>query len=206
VESVDIREHIAHERAELVELLRSLTPAQWTAPSLCEGWSVRDVAGHLSIDAVPLHRYVLAALTRPSADRLNEYYVAASRDVPADHLVDGLSGPVSESWMARYFPRLCLADQLVHQQDIRRPLGLPRTIDPERLRLVLDHPDPFARPRRYIRGLRLVATDLEWERGDGPVVRGSGEALALAMVGRPAVLDEVHGDGVELLRLRIGRS
>lgn len=108
--------------------------------------------------------------------------------------------------MARYFPRLCLADHLVHQQDIRRPLGLPRTIDPERLRLVLDHPDPFAQPRRYARGLRLVATDLEWERGDGPPVHGPGEALALAMVGRAAVLDELDGDGVELLRLRIGRS
>lgn len=194
------------ERAELVELLRSLTPAQWDAPSLCDGWSVRDVAGHLTIDSVPLHRYALAGLTHPSADRLNEHYVVAAREVPVDRLVEGLSASISTSWMARYFPYLCLADHLVHQQDIRRPLGLPRTIDPERLRLVLDHPDPFARPRRYVRGLRLVATDLQWERGDGPVVRGSGEALALAMVGRSAVLDELDGDGVELLCLRIDRS
>ncbi|MGN5237341.1 MULTISPECIES: maleylpyruvate isomerase family mycothiol-dependent enzyme [unclassified Rhodococcus (in: high G+C Gram-positive bacteria)] len=203
---MDIREHIVAERAELIELLRSLTPAQWAAPSLCEGWSVRDVAGHLTIDAVPLHRYALAGLLHPSADRLNEHYVVAARDVPVDRLVDRLSASTSRSWMARYFPRLCLADHLVHQQDIRRPLGLPRTIDPDRLRLVLDHPDPFARPRRYIRELRLIATDLEWERGDGPLVQGPGEALALAMVGRAAVLDELDGDGVELLRLRIGRS
>ncbi|MFD6895189.1 hypothetical protein ACFWB0_11670 [Rhodococcus sp. NPDC060086] len=68
--------------------------------------------------------------------------------------------------------------------NVLRPLGLPRTIDPDRLRLVLDHPDLFARTRRYVRELRLVATDLQWERGDGPDVRGSGEALTLAMVGR----------------------
>lgn len=94
---MDIREHIVAERTELVELLRSLTPAQWGAPSLCEGWSVRDLAGHLTIDAVPLHRYALAGLLHPSADRLNEHYVVAARDVPVDRLVDRLSASTSHS-------------------------------------------------------------------------------------------------------------
>lgn len=204
--SVNTREHIIAERAELVDLLRSLTPEQWAAPSLCQGWSVRDVVGHLSIDAVPMHRYLLAGLRNPSVDRLNRHYVEAARDVPADRLVDGLATSVSGSWFLRFFPQLTLADHVVHQQDIRRPLGLPRVVDAERLRMVLDHPDPFARPSRHIRGLRLVATDMAWERGDGPVVRGTGEALALAMVGRDAVLDELDGAGVHELRSRIERA
>ncbi len=86
------------ERAELVELLRSLTPAQWDSPSLCDGWSVRDVAGHLTIDSVPLYRYALAGVVHPSADRLNEHYVVAARDAPVDRLVDRLSASTSHSW------------------------------------------------------------------------------------------------------------
>jgi uncharacterized protein (TIGR03083 family) len=203
---VNIREHIVAERAELVNLLRSLTPEQWATPSLCAGWTVRDIAGHLSIDAVPMHRYLLAGLRHPSVDRLNRHYVEAARNVPVDRLVDGLATSVSGSWFLRWFPQLALADHFVHQQDIRRPLGLPRVVDAERLRMVLDHPDPFARPSRYIRGLRLVATDMVWERGDGPVVRGPGEALALAMVGRGVVLDELGGAGVDELRSRMEQA
>ncbi|MGV9745591.1 maleylpyruvate isomerase family mycothiol-dependent enzyme [Rhodococcus zopfii] len=126
---MNTREHIIAERAELVDLLRSLTPEQWAAPSLCQGWSVRDVVGHLSIDAVPMHRYLLAGLRNPSVDRLNRHYVEAARDVPADRLVDGLATSVSGSWFLRFFPQLTLADHVVHQQDIRRPLGLPRVVD-----------------------------------------------------------------------------
>lgn len=203
---MNTREHIIAERADLVDLLRSLTPEQWETPSLCEGWSVLDVAGHLSIDGVPFHRYFLAGLRNPSVDRLNRHYVEAARNIPVDRLVDGLATSLSGSWFPRWFPRLTLADHLVHQQDIRRPLGIPRAIDADRLRLVLDNPDPFARPSRYIRGLRLVASDIAWERGDGPMVRGTGEALALAMVGRRAVLDELEGPGLELLRSRIERA
>ena len=35
------------ERLELADLLDTLTPEQWAAPSLCAGWSVRDVCSHL---------------------------------------------------------------------------------------------------------------------------------------------------------------
>jgi uncharacterized protein (TIGR03083 family) len=37
----------ATEYDRVVELLDSLTPQQWSAPTDCPGWSVRDVAGHL---------------------------------------------------------------------------------------------------------------------------------------------------------------
>jgi uncharacterized protein (TIGR03083 family) len=35
------------ERADLLELLRELTPGQWDARSPCTGWRVRDVATHV---------------------------------------------------------------------------------------------------------------------------------------------------------------
>lgn len=35
------------ERAELADLLATLGPDQWEAPSLCAGWRVRDVVAHM---------------------------------------------------------------------------------------------------------------------------------------------------------------
>jgi uncharacterized protein (TIGR03083 family) len=38
------------ERAALLDVLRSLNAEQWGAPTVCEGWSVADVARHLLAD------------------------------------------------------------------------------------------------------------------------------------------------------------
>jgi uncharacterized protein (TIGR03083 family) len=34
-------------QADLLRLLRSLTPAEWAAPTVCPGWDVKDLAAHL---------------------------------------------------------------------------------------------------------------------------------------------------------------
>lgn len=39
-------------------------------------------------------------------------------------------------------------------------------------------------PRKRAEGLRLVATNLDWSAGEGPQVRGSGEAIMMAITGR----------------------
>ncbi|MHA6779387.1 hypothetical protein ACVGOW_00065 [Pseudonocardia saturnea] len=66
-----------------------------------------------------------------------------------------------------------LTDGAIHHQDIRRPLGPPRTIPPER-RTVLDlaRTAPTIGASKRVRGLTLTATDLDWTAGSGPVVRG----------------------------------
>jgi hypothetical protein len=53
-----------------------------------------------------------------------------------------------------------------------------------------------------VRGVRLVATDLDWGHGKGPEVRGSGEALLMAMAGRRAALDDLDGPGKAKLAQR----
>jgi hypothetical protein len=65
---------------------------------------------------------------------------------------------------ARFGGRIALVDGLIHHQDIRRPLGQPREIPTERLRHALNFAliaPPIGGFRRA-RGLRLVATDLDW--------------------------------------------
>ncbi|MGD9712006.1 MAG: maleylpyruvate isomerase family mycothiol-dependent enzyme [Thermomicrobiales bacterium] len=44
---VDTRPLFEPERVALLEVLASLTPEQWHMPTVCEGWSVHDVALHL---------------------------------------------------------------------------------------------------------------------------------------------------------------
>ncbi|WP_028926237.1 maleylpyruvate isomerase family mycothiol-dependent enzyme [Pseudonocardia acaciae] len=197
-----VRRLVADERTDLVAFLRTLSDDDWEAPSLCAGWRVRDVVAHLLYDAVPVSSYLLVAARCRAADRINEHWVDRARSLPPSTLVDRLESSVGKGLFAAVAPSIALADALVHHQDIRRPLGRERTIPPERMLAVLDRPDPFARPGPRARGLRFVATDVPWTRGDGPEVRGTGEAIALAVAGREAVLDELAGDGVAVLRGR----
>jgi uncharacterized protein (TIGR03083 family) len=198
---MNIRAMLAAERAEMIALLRDLSDTEWDAPTLCTGWRVRDLIGHLRYDAITLTEYFgITVRNRFSIDGVNNAMAAAgSHRTPVELLAEFESAPRTVS---RLWPRLGLADLLVHQQDIRRPLGRHRDIPADRLRAVLDRPDPFARPWRLTEGLQFVATDFDWVKGAGPVVRGRGEALALAIVGRSVVLDELDGEGVPELRRR----
>ncbi|MFD0000523.1 maleylpyruvate isomerase family mycothiol-dependent enzyme [Nocardia sp. NPDC127526] len=201
---MNVRQMLESERGELVELLRSLSPDQWETPSLCTGWTVRDVVCHLQTDTVSLSSYGLLGLrNRFSVNRVNAALVERFRQLPTAELVKRLDGRFG--WFAKLSPGLALSDTFVHQQDIRRPLGLERKVPEERLVHVLGNPDPFAAPGRYMKGLRWEATDVDWAKGTGPVVRGPGEALALAMVGRGVAVDDLEGDGVALVRERCKR-
>jgi hypothetical protein len=59
-------------------------------------------------------------------------------------------------------------------------------------------------PRRTVRGLRLVARDVDWSHGDGPEVHGNAEALLLAITARPVGVDELTGPGAPVLLARLG--
>jgi hypothetical protein len=62
---------------------------------------------------------------------------------------------------------------------------------------------PPIKAAQRIRGLRLTATDVDWTTGNGPPVEGTGEALLMALAGRPAALPELSGRGVQTLAERI---
>jgi hypothetical protein len=104
-------------------------------------------------------------------------------------------------------PLPALLETVVHQQDIRRPLGAAREIPDGVLCAVLPVAAQAHRARTF--GLRLQAFDLPWIRDDdGPPVTGPGEALLMAMCGRPAALAELTGAGAAILasRIRAGQA
>jgi uncharacterized protein (TIGR03083 family) len=197
------------ERADLAALLADLTPAQWDAPTLCTGWRVRDVVAHMisyeGLGRREVARRALQAGFHP--DRLNDLGVAERRDDDPAALLARLRDRLEPRGLTAGFGgRIALVDGLIHHQDIRRPLGLPRTVPAERLRPALDFAR-FAPPIRAfwrIRGLRLVASDLDWTSGRGPEVHGPGEALLMAMAGRRGVVEELTGPGRDTLAARIG--
>jgi uncharacterized protein (TIGR03083 family) len=100
--------------------------------------------------------------------------------------------------------RIALADGLIHHQDIRRPLGLPRDIPAERMLAALE----FARTAptigavKRIRGLTLTATDLDWTAGKGPAVEGPAESLLMAIASRHGAAQELSGPGQQTLANR----
>jgi uncharacterized protein (TIGR03083 family) len=194
------------EREAFADLLAGLTADQWDAASLCAGWTVRDVAVH-TIAYLDQSRMTLVRSMfthRWDVDRLNSDALAGHRLLTPARLVELMrQGARPAGAGALYGGRVALIECLIHQQDIRRPLGLPRVVEPAALRAALRYAraSPVIGAARRTRGLRLEATDLDWAAGRGPQVRGTAEALLLAMTGRAAhVRAELAGDGVQLLR------
>jgi uncharacterized protein (TIGR03083 family) len=198
------------ERAELAALLETLSPEQWETPSLCEGWRVRDVVAHVvgydPLGVTGFFRNLAGA--RLDADRANQRVVDDLRDRDPAELVELVRRYETPQGLTGLFGgRIALTDGAIHQQDIRRPLGLPREIPAERLRAVLDFAMVAPPIRAFVRtrGLRLVATDLDWSSGRGTEeVRGPGEAVLMAAAGRGHALDELEGPGVATLAQRLG--
>jgi uncharacterized protein (TIGR03083 family) len=202
--------HLARaERADLLELLTGLTPQQWDGPTLCTGWRVRDVVAHM-ISYEGLGRRELIgrfARGRLHQGRVNDIGVAERRDAGPEELLALLEQRLEPNGLTTGFGcRVALLDAMIHQQDIRRPLGAARTIPAERLLPALSFAR-FAPPIGAFwraRGLRLVATDLDWAAGRGPEVLGPAEALLMAISGRRGVVQELAGPGQPTLAARIG--
>ncbi len=202
----DLKDDVAAERRELANLLRNLSPDDWESPTLCTGWRVRDMVAHLLYDATPTPVYLYdMARVGLSVDRLNERYLRKAESFTTAELLRRFESSIDRGFAATTAPRLALFDVLVHQQDIRRPLGLARTIPERRLRAVLDHPDPFVKPLDRMRGLRFEANDIDWSHGEGPAVRGPAEAIIMAIAGRPDSMNDLAGEGAGELSRRLGR-
>jgi uncharacterized protein (TIGR03083 family) len=195
------------EREEFAALLESLTPQQWDSPTLCDRWRVRDVVAHvIGYDPLSrgqlLRRMAKGLVTRGGANTVGVAAYAGKSPEELTALMHEYAVP--QGLTSGFGGRVALTDGMIHQQDIRRPLGLPRSIPAESLRTALDFTTwaPRLLGALRTRGARLVATDLDWAYGKGPEVRGSGEALLMAMAGRRAALDDLDGPGKAKLAQR----
>lgn len=209
IAAVDTMSLARDERTDLAEFLATLTPEQWNAPTLCDGWRVRDVVAHVySYEDLRLGRTAARMIKAGfNGERANAVGVAEYAYKTPDELVVTARAHIQPKGLTSMMGgRIALTDGCIHQQDIRRPLGLPREIPPERLIAVLDTAKtaPTISAKARIRDLTLRATDLDWTTGSGPLVEGPAEALLMAIAGRRGVVAELSGPGVGTLAERIG--
>lgn len=205
---MDAMDLARQEREEFAALLADFSPEQWEAPTLCDRWRVRDVVAHV-ISYDELDRLGLLgrfAKGRFLLNRINAVGVADYASRPPQELSELMRIHAEPSGLpAGFGGMIALVDGMIHQQDIRRPMGLPRDIPAERLLPALS----FAVTAPTIlgfwrtRGVRLVATDLDWSTGRGPEVRGAAESLLMAMAGRRGVVGELSGPGQAKLAGRL---
>jgi uncharacterized protein (TIGR03083 family) len=202
------------EMADLGQLLHELPDDELDRPSLCDGWRVRDVVGHMLFGHTTPMRQMFPVFARhrfsiPKASFEGSKAFASSRtpDELRD-LWDAVVAQRTKKGVARLIrPVEGFVDHTVHHQDIRRPLGRPRTVPPQRLVAALDGAvglsGPVFSPKKKVAGLRLAPVDLDWSHGEGPEVRGPAEAILMAAAGRPAALADLEGEGVETLVARV---
>jgi uncharacterized protein (TIGR03083 family) len=204
---------IASARQSLLETLSALPEERWDAPSLCEGWTVRAVVGHL-LHQFEIYRapYPRLGLLRARMDINKHLFVEAQRiasNRTNSELLTALRGASYERtifWRLTPWPEFALTELVVHGQDIRRPLGITDKPPMSQLVLAADtfagrgRPNPFRRVfMPVLPPVRFEASDYEWSYRDGPVVRGPIEAIVMVLYGRRAALEDLEGDGVEQL-------
>ena len=201
------------EMASISDLAHGLSDDQWNHASLCGGWRVRDVISHMCLGYTTPMPSMVVKIGRAGFN-VDKASLQGSIDFGTSHspaeilaVFDSIHRQNIRKGITRFIkPQEGLVDHLVHHQDIRRPLGLPRPMPEERLRAALDVVPgigEFVKAKQRTAGLRLIADDLDWSHGDGPEVMGSGEAVLLVCTGRREVLDELKGEGVETLRRRM---
>jgi uncharacterized protein (TIGR03083 family) len=204
------------QRTRTAELLGQLTPEQWDHPSLCEGWTVRHVAAHLTLQQQRLRDATAFVARHPRMLRstslngfIRDVALLQARLLSTQQIVDRIAGGVGSRRHNPFVtPLETLTDIVVHSQDIAVPLGIDLEMRPG--------PSALAATRRWetretwlarvnrrlpLDGFRLRATDVEWTRGDGPDITGPVGALLLLLTGRTAALGRLTGEGVDALRL-----
>ena len=209
---VDLFARTAANRCLAADLFSSLTDGQWATPSLCAGWTVRDLAGHLLMPLEMSFGAFLLQLARErgsfdrTADRVSRELARRPTTEMVAVLRQKADSRIAPPGLGPAGP---FTDSCVHLRDAARPLGSPVSPPLADWRAVLD----FLVSRRARRGfvpagrltgLRLQADDQEWGHGDGALVTGPSEAMAMAMAGRRVALADLAGPGVATLTIRLG--
>jgi len=198
---------IDDQRRALVHLLEDLSEKEWRQPSLCEGWTVRQVAAHLALQnttwaAMP--RVMLGIVRHGGMNGAIHAMACRHAGLPVEAIIGEIRDRIGV-W--RPLPtvtfRETAIDYLVHGQDIAVPLGRALPMPPGLAVLAADR--VWASPRMFhartkLAGYRLVAGDAPWAAGQGHEICGPIGALLLLLTGRPAALPQLSGPGAADLR------
>ena len=176
------------ERAGLADLLENLDADQWNAPSLCDGWRVRDVAAHLTHSHMSPARAIVEA---------------AKSGFRFDSMIHrlGVEDPRSQTEIAAALRSMVgsrkkvpgtsvqqpLIELLVHGQDITVPLGIDRPMPVDAAVEAANRLSGMKFPLNALArldGIRVVATDADFAAGEGREVRAPIRDIVMVLAGR----------------------
>lgn len=203
---------VGNQRRQIADLIDDLDDAQLATTSLCAGWDVKTVAAHLvSVFADSFWVFTGQAMRCRSMARAIDELARRRAKLPAAEIAGTLRRCADHPLSPPLFgPLSPLADNLIHDGDIRIPLNLSFRPDPGLAGLALDFltgPWPFGFvPLGRLRGISLYGTDIDQSWGTGAEIRGPVAALMMTAAGRTALLHMLAGPGLPLLRRRLSAS
>ena len=205
--TTDIWPAVHAERKALAADLRGLSSEDWARPSLCSGWTVRDVLAHMTSAAklTPPAFFGRMIGSGFSFDKAQEKGIAAERGASAADTLANFESVVTSVKHPPGPTQTWLGETIVHSEDIRRALGIQHAYPTDAVVTVADFykgSNLLIGSKNRIAGLTLRATDAEWTTGTGPGVSGPILSLVMAMTGRKAADDDLTGEGVATLRSR----
>ncbi|MGH3508423.1 MAG: maleylpyruvate isomerase family mycothiol-dependent enzyme [Nocardioidaceae bacterium] len=189
-------------RVGVADFLAAIGAGEWDAASLCPGWRVRDVAGHLSLVPTITLREMAGVAPRAGFNphRINTTLAIRYGSLEPATILARIRDHAADRRTARGLNTANgLFDLIVHSQDIALPLGqtfqVPVAYSIAGLERVWDMGWPF-HARRRLGHLTLSATDGNWTVGTGPEVHGTALSLLLLLTGRTHVAaPSLHGPG-----------
>ncbi len=192
---------VASEYLALADVMAAAGEADWNAPSLCEGWRVREVIAHMTMAARYDQAAFMAELQARDGDfgRLSNDIAAQDAQLPTAELVANLRADTLLHWAPRGSYHDALNHVVIHGLDAMVPLGYRRYPPAETLQIVLDDLTAGGIHEHFgmsIVGRRLETTDLDWSYGSGSVLRGKAGDLALALCGRAVPPGRLEGDSL----------
>ena len=205
--TLDVWGVVHPERSALADELSALSEQQWSTPSLCSGWTVRDVVAHMAATAsiTPLSFFPTLIGSGFKFERVQAKGIAEQKGADAADTLAHFRAIVTSTKRPPGPKDTILGETILHCEDVRRPLGLAHSYAPNAVVEVADFykgSNLILGTKRRIEGLSLRATDSSWSHGSGPEVTGPMLSLLLAMTGRKAALDELSGEGLDTLRAR----
>ncbi len=197
---------VAKARTDFADVLDGLNDQQLAATTLCAGWTPLEIAGHLVSFVEMSLPTMMMSMAKAGFNPDKAWIANATKysEMGAPAISRSLRANAAKTAPIKSFPAgVSVVDVAVHTQDVRRPLGLEGELDTDVVRAGLDfcttakqgkiHVDP-----KDIAGLRLEATDMDWSWGQGAEVRGTAEAILMA-INRRDVSADLEGEGVSKL-------